>query len=32
MKIVNPHAEVVGNVDGKAILRHIELCGRVCYK
>ena len=32
MKIVNPHVEVVGNVDGKAILRHIELCGRVCYK
>ncbi len=32
MKIVKPYAEVIGNVDGSAILKHIELCGRVCYK
>lgn len=32
MRIVNPSAEILGNVDGKAILKHIELCGRVCYK
>jgi len=32
MKIVKPYAEVIGNVDGSVILKHIELCGRVCYK
>lgn len=32
MKIVKPGFEILGNVNGAAILRHIELCGRVCYK
>ena len=32
MKIVKPHAEILGAVNGADILRHIELCGRVCYK
>ena len=32
MKIVNPHFEILGQVDGPAILQHIERCGRVCYK
>lgn len=32
MKIVNPHFEILGQVDGQAILQHIERCGRVCYK
>lgn len=32
MKIVNPSTEILSHVDGDAILKHIELCGRVCYK
>lgn len=32
MKIINPYFEVMGLVDGKAVLHHIERCGRVCYK
>ena len=32
MKIVEPGYEILSPVDGKAILKHIELCGRVCYK
>ena len=32
MKIVNPGTEIIGSVNGEAILRHIEQCGRVCYK
>ena len=32
MKIVKPGFEILGNVNGADILRHIELCGRVCYK
>lgn len=32
MKIIKPSFEIVTPIDGKAILRHIEKCGRVCYK
>lgn len=32
MKIVKPSFEIMGNVDASAVLRNIELCGRVCYK
>lgn len=32
MKIVEPGVEILTPLDGKEILRHIELCGRVCYK
>ena len=32
MKIVSPGFEIIGTVNGADILRHIELCGRVCYK
>lgn len=32
MKIVKPNAEIISTVNGADILRHIELCGRVCYK
>lgn len=32
MKIIKPRAEILGTIDGKAILQHIEQCGRVCYK
>lgn len=32
MKIIKPSAEILGTIDGKAILQHIEQCGRVCYK
>lgn len=32
MKIINPHVEIMTPLDGPAILKHIECCGRVCYK
>lgn len=32
MKIVEPRVEIMTPIDGKSILRHIELCGRTCYK
>lgn len=36
MKVVKQSAEIMGcggmPIDGKAMLKHIELCGRVCYK
>lgn len=32
MKTMKPYAEVITPIDGDAILKHIELCGRVCYK
>lgn len=32
MKIIDPSTEILNHVDGDAILKHIELCGRVCYK
>lgn len=32
MRIVEPSVEILTPLDGNAILKHIELCGRVCYK
>ena len=32
MKIIEPYTEILTNIDGKALLKKIELCGRVCYK
>lgn len=32
MKIINPCFEILTPINGKAILQHIETCGRVCYK
>ena len=32
MKIINASVEILTPLDGDAILRHIEQCGRVCYK
>lgn len=32
MKIIPPSHVIVGDIDGKQILKNIELCGRVCYK
>ena len=32
MKIINPKAEIITPINGAEILRHIEKCGRVCYK
>lgn len=32
MKVIQPEVSVVGSVDGPALLRQIERCGRVCYK
>lgn len=32
MRIVEPSVEIMTPIDGERIMRHIELCGRVCYK
>jgi len=32
MQIIQPCAELLGDIDGVAMLRHVERCGRVCYK
>lgn len=32
MKIIQPNVEILSPIDGEAILKHIEQCGRVCYK
>ena len=32
MKIIKPPAEFMYPVDGKAVMKHLEACGRVCYK
>lgn len=32
MKIINANVEILTPLDGQAVLRHIERCGRVCYK
>lgn len=32
MKIIEPAVEFMQPVDGQAILKHLEACGRVCYK
>lgn len=32
MRIIAPSTEILTPLDGDAILKHIELCGRVCYK
>lgn len=31
-KIIEPSFEILTPIDGEQILKHIELCGRVCYK
>ena len=32
MKIVKPYTEILTPIDRDSILKHIELCGRTCYK
>lgn len=32
MKVVLPSVEILPYLDGKEILKHLEKCGRVCYK
>ena len=32
MKIIDPYFEVLDNIDGRMMLKKIELIGRVCYK
>jgi thymidylate synthase (FAD) len=32
MRVVNAGFEIMTPLDGKSILKHIERCGRVCYK
>ena len=32
MKVIEPGFEIIDKVDGKEILKKLELCGRVCYK
>lgn len=32
MKIISPNVEILTPLDGQAVLKHIEQCGRVCYR
>lgn len=32
MKIIKPYHEIMTPIDGVQILKHIESCGRICYK
>lgn len=32
MRIIKPSVEIISPIDGEQILKHLELCGRVCYK
>lgn len=32
MIVIEPSYEIMSPIDGEQILKHIELCGRVCYK
>lgn len=32
MRVIEPSFEIITPVDTEAVMRHIELCGRVCYK
>lgn len=32
MKIISPNVKILTPLDGQAVLKHIEQCGRVCYK
>lgn len=32
MKIINADVEFITPIDGAAILKRLEQCGRVCYK
>lgn len=32
MEIIQPSAELLGDIDGVAMLKHVERCGRVCYQ
>ncbi|MEG1563855.1 MAG: FAD-dependent thymidylate synthase [Bacteroides sp.] len=32
MKIIKPSVEIMTRIDGMEILKHIERCGRTCYK
>jgi thymidylate synthase (FAD) len=32
MKAIKPYSEILNSLNGQDVLKHIELCGRVCYK
>ena len=32
MRVISPYFEIITPVDREEVYRHIELCGRVCYK
>lgn len=32
MKIIKPYYEILTQIDGVRMLKHIETCGRICYK
>ena len=32
MRVIKPGFEIITHIDREAVYRHIELCGRVCYK
>ena len=32
MRVISPSFEIINRPDGQEVLKHLELCGRVCYK
>lgn len=32
MKVIQPSVQILSNINGDEILKHLEMCGRVCYK
>ena len=32
MRIIEPSFEIMTPIDGKAVMEHLEQCGRICYK
>ena len=32
MRVIEPSFEIITPIDPEAVMRHLELCGRVCYK
>lgn len=32
MKVMQPSVQILSNINGNEILKHLEKCGRVCYK
>lgn len=32
MKVISPYIEVLTSINGNEVLKHLEQCGRICYK